>query len=381
MMSYNSTISMIEKKVEYTPEEAGYLPSQIKVLDEHLQKLITRKRLHAAGYIISKDDKVFVHKSMGTLRRNDESSRFLPDTIRRVASVTKLFTAVSILKLVEQGLIRLDQPVAEIIEEFRNSMYEKITVFHLLTHTSGIRPEPGAFREPYPLDSRWQLSQEWIKKVLTDFLAVEIGKEWRYSSAGFAILAEIVSRKSGVQYEKYVMNNIVKPLGMNDTYFDPPLTLSERVSFGDEMEEAWFYDRTLLPEGAAPRGAGGLFSTLEDMWRFGQTLVHKGSLAGVRILSRKTVEAMTRNHTPGIKDYGWGHNGAEMEYGLGMNVYSNNTFLSPGSFAHEGAGLCGLYMDPVENLVLAYSCPLAEGVGWEPEAVINLRNIVWAGIL
>ena len=70
-----------------------------------------------------------------------------------------------------------------------------------------------------------------------------------------------------------------------------------------------------------------------------------------------------------------------MEYGLGMNVYSNNTFLSPGSFSHEGAGLCGLYMDPVENMVLAYICPLCEGVPWTPEAVINFRNIVWAGII
>jgi serine-type D-Ala-D-Ala carboxypeptidase len=64
-----------------------------------------------------------------------------------------------------------------------------------------------------------------------------------------------------------------------------------------------------------------------------------------------------------------------------MNVYTNNTFLSPGSFAHEGAGLSGLYMDPVENMVFVYYCVLSEGVGWEIRAAENLRNIVWSGII
>lgn len=385
-MCSERTIRVIEEKPDFKLEDAGYHPAQIYVLDGHLTNLIAKKRLQAAGYIISKDDKVFAHKSMGQLRYNDENSQFLPDTIRRVASVTKLFVAVSIMQLVEQGSIRLDQPVAEIITEFQNPMFEKVTVFHLLTHTSGIRPDPGVFIEPYPRGWKWTESPEWIKEILRDFRAIEIGKEWRYSSAGFIILAEIVSRKSGVPFEKYVIENIAKPLGMNDTFFDVPLELSERVCLPNEWEEKRFHDRVERAEWAAPRGGGGLYSTLPDLQKFGQMLVNQGSLApsgasGVRILSRKTVEAMTRNHTPGIKNYCWSANGKEMEYGLGMNVYSNNTFLSPGSFAHEGAGLCGLYMDPVENMVLAYICPLAEGVGWEPEAVINLRNIVWAGIV
>ena len=135
------------------------------------------------------------------------------------------------------------------------------------------------------------------------------------------------------------------------------------------------------PEWAAPRGGGGLFSTMDDLVKFGQMLCNKGVYQGTRILSRKNVEAMTRNHTTGVKNYCWGAGGVETEYGLGMNVYSNNTFLSPGSFSHEGAGLCGLYMDPVESVVLVYFCPLVQGVDWEPEAVLNLRNIVWSGII
>lgn len=380
-MGSEKTLTISERNFSHKPEELGYLPSQLEVLDGHLQNLIGRKRLQAAGYLISKDGKVFVHKSMGRLRYNDENREFAPDTIRRVASVTKLFVATSILQLIERGIIRLDQPVAEIIPEFQNPMFEKVSIFHLLTHTSGVRPDPGVFFEPYPRKWDWFESKEWVKELLSDFRAVEIGKEWRYSSSGFTILAEIVSRKSGIHFEKYVINNITKPLGMNDTFFDVPDELEKRVCFTVKWEEKWFHEERGIPDWAPPRGGGGLFSTLGDLQKFGQMLVNKGTLDGVHILSRKTVEAMTRNQTRGIKNYCWGAGGSEMEYGLGMNVYSNNTFLSPGSFSHEGSGLCGLYMDPVENVVFAYICPLVEGVDWEPEAVLNLRNIVWAGIV
>jgi hypothetical protein len=71
-MSSELTVSIIEKKIDFTPEVVGYLPSQIDVLDGHLKKLIANKRIQAAAYLISKDDKVFVHKSMGKLRYNDE---------------------------------------------------------------------------------------------------------------------------------------------------------------------------------------------------------------------------------------------------------------------------------------------------------------------
>lgn len=362
-------------------EEAGYNLSQLDVLDNHIRGLIERKQIQAGAYIISLKGRIIAHKAIGNLRYNDAGKPFLPDTIRRVASVTKVFVAASILQLVEKGKIRLDQPVSEIIKEFKNPMFEKINITHLLTHTSGIRPDPGVFFEPYPVDWRFFASKNWIKRILTDYLAVEPGMQWRYSSAGFNILAEIVSRVSGVHFEKYVIDNITRPLGMNESFFDVPDELADRVCLSNKFEEKWFFDKRPRPEWAPPRGGGGLFSTLGDMQKMGQMLVNKGSLGDVRILSRKTVEAMTRNHTKGIKNYCWGAGGSEMEYGLGMNVYSNNTFLSPGSFSHEGAGLCGLYMDPVENMVLAYICPLCEGVPWTPEAVINFRNIVWAGII
>lgn len=380
-MSKEKTIPSNEAMVACNPEEAGYRSSQLKVLDNHIHNLIMKKQIQAGAYMISKDARVIAHKAIGHLRYNDDQKEFLPDTIRRVASITKIFVATSILQLAEQGKIRLDQPVMEIIKEFKDPMFEKITIFHLITHTSGIRTDPGVFFEPYPIEWKFYDSKDWVKGILSDFLAVEPGREWRYSSAGFTILAEIVSRVSGTVFEDYVIENITRPLGMNDSFFDVPDELAGRVCFSNKWEEKWFAKKTKRPEWAPPRGGGGLFSTLGDLQKMGQMLINKGTLNDARILSRKTVEAMTRNQTKGMKNYCWGNSGGEMEYGLGMNVYSNNTFLSPGSFSHEGSGLCGLYMDPVENMTLAYICPLCPDMGWAPEAVINLRNIVWAGIV
>lgn len=362
------------------PEECGYDSTRLDILDEHLKALIEKKRIQAGAYLISRNGRILAHRSMGLLRYNDRKP-FLPDTIRRVASVTKLFTAASILKLAEDGKLRLDQSLASFIEEFRNPMYEKINIQHLLTHTSGIRPDPGCFLEPYQRKWDFYDTKEWMKCLLTDYLAVEPGKEWRYSSAGFNILAEVVTRVSGIRFEQYVMKNILMPLGMTRSSFQVPAELAGEICFATDWEEEWFAKGGNRPEWSAPKGGGGLFSCLPDMQRFGQMLINKGTLDGERILSRKTVEAMTRNQSGNVKNFCWGAGGSTMEYGLGLNVYSNNTFLSPGSFSHEGAGLCGLYMDPVENVVLAYICPLCDGVGWEPEAVISLRNIVWSGIL
>lgn len=379
-MNNGNTLAISEKKFNNKPEDSGYDSSKFDMIDSHLQWLLNRKLLQAAGYLISKNNNVIVNRSMGNLRYNSDR-QYLPDTIRMIASITKVFTAVAIMQLVERGKIQFHLPVSYILDEFKSPMHERISIFHLLTHTSGISPDPGCFFEPYPAEGKWYDSKDWIKESLRGFLAVEPGKEWRYCSTGFAILSEIVSRVSGIQYEKFVMDNIVKPLGMRDTFFDIPQEKLDRFCFTSERQEEWCKSKHERPEWAPPRGGGGLFSTMEDLVKFGQMLCNKGVYKDTRILSRKTVETMTRNHLVGVKNYTWGDRNSAMEYGLGMNVYSNNTFLSPGSFSHEGAGLCGLFIDPAESMVFVYFCPLAPGVDWESEAVLNLRNIAWSGIL
>lgn len=116
----------------FKPEDVGYDGERLKVLDEHFKTMMDKKEIISGSYCLSKDNKVFVDNALGKFSYEEEDERpFTPDTIFSIASITKVFTAVAILKLVEDGKIRLDQPVAEIIEEFNVPPYKDVMIVHL----------------------------------------------------------------------------------------------------------------------------------------------------------------------------------------------------------------------------------------------------------
>lgn len=379
------TITVHEKKTLYTPEQVGYLPEKIQEIDSHFMNLISTKRLVSAGYILSKEGKVFAHKSMGRLRYNVENKDLLPDSLRRIASMTKIFTAISIMQLVEKGKIHINQPVKTIIKEFDKHIINEVTIFHLLTHTSGISPTPGSLKEPYPADQSYITKKDWITEGLRGYLYAEPGQRWAYSSFGFMILSEIISRITGVKYEDYVYENIIKRLDLNNTFFYVPEGYEDRICISDKHSENLLIE---LKEEMRknidwniPKGHSGIYSNLQDMHVIGQMFLNKGVINGVRILSRKTVEAMIRNQlTDNTVSYSFNDKGMTIKYGLGLRICPSDSLASPGTFGHEGTGLCGLFVDPVENFVMVYFSNLPIPI-WIPEPVINLRNIVWSGII
>lgn len=375
----NMKLNINKGRIESSTEELGYIPSNIDQIDKHLIQLIEDKKLIGAGYILAKDDKVFAHRSMGSLRYDsDDINSFKPDAIRKISSLTKIYTAISIMQLVERGKIHLKQQVKFIIKEFDKKMYKDITIFHLLTHTGGISPTPGGLNEPYPLDYNIFKREEWIKEGLRGYPYATPGEKWAYSPFSFMLLAEIVKRVSGFHFEEYVKKNIFEPLELENTFFNVPKDCVERVCVPDKQSE------TLLKQNnesnlGAPKGSTGIYSTLWDMSIVGRMLINKGIYNGVRILSRKSVEKMTRNQLKNIRSFCWNDNGMEISFGLGLSIYFDETLLSPGSFGHEGSGLNGIFMDPYEKLLLIYFCPPPIRI-WIPEPVVNLRNIVWSGI-
>jgi CubicO group peptidase (beta-lactamase class C family) len=364
---------------EGSSEEAGYDSRRLKRLDELFLGLTQQKKLQCASYLFSRNGKIFVKKSMGMLNGVTNEGDFMPDSIRRVASITKAFTAVTIMKLLEDGKLYLDQPVHTILEEFDNAMHKSITIFHLLTHTSGIIADPGYFNEPYPR-GWWEgaENQSWIKRVLSGPLLCKPGESWNYSSSSFALLGEIISRVSGVPYEEYVCQVIIEPLGLKQTFFDVPEPLHNEVCIVTEWDDQRLKSnepRTNLP----PRAGGGLYSSMQDLWSFGQMLLNNGELQGQRIIGRKTVEAMTRNYLFGVPAFQWGKNSASIKYGLGLVVQNGpREILSPGTYSHGGAGRSELIIDPVEQFVAIFFVPTS--LDWVPESVDHARNVIWSGI-
>jgi CubicO group peptidase (beta-lactamase class C family) len=364
-------------QTEVTPAEAGFRPKRIDCLDAHFIELIRQQKLQCAGYLLARNGRVFAHKSMGNLCGFQNRGDLMPDSIRRIASITKMFTAVAVMKLVEDGKIHLEQPVSSILDEFNTAMHNRITIFHLLTHTSGICPDPGYFQEAYQRQWWMNRDENWIKAILSGPLCSEPGETWNYSSSCFGILGEIISRSSGMTYENYILKNIVEPMEMDSTFFDVPESLLNRVCMVEHLEEERLKSQDGEKNSSLSAG-GGLYSTLYDLYKLGQMLLDLGLYKDIHILSRKSVEAMIRPQVSGIPAFHWGEKFNNYKYGLGINIYISE-LLTPGTYNHEGRGRCALYIDPVEKLVAVYFVPSA--VKWEPISIICTRGIIWSGLV
>ncbi|WP_158606727.1 serine hydrolase domain-containing protein [Paenibacillus ginsengarvi] len=363
-----------------SPSEVEYDARKLDTLDRHFGQLIDDGKIQAASYLLARYGKIFAHKSMGARVGFEESGDLQPDSIRRIASTTKAFTAVAVLKLVEDGKLYLEQPVSNLIEEFDTPLHRSITVFHLLTHTSGICPDPGYYLEPYPRG--WWNGHDgdsWIKGVLSGPVRCKPGEFYNYSSAGFGMLGELIGRITGMHYNDYIRQSILEPLGMSRTFFDVPEHLHDEVCLAEKFDAERLTTSTKQP-GKMPRAGGGLHSTLQDLWKFGQMLLDKGTFEGKRIISRKSVEAMTRNQLNKVPAYAWGVQIPSKNFGLGLNLFLEGGELkSQATFSHEGAGRCALHIDPAEQLVAVFFVPTATP-GFLPESIVHPGNIIWSGL-
>jgi CubicO group peptidase (beta-lactamase class C family) len=194
------------------------------------------------------------------------------------------------------------------------------------------------------------------------------------------VLGEIIARVSGMEYAEFIQTQILEPLGMTRTFFMVPDELKEQVCLVTEWDKKRLtetYDPTTTTSSWA--AGGGLISTPYDVWKFAQMLLNMGEFEGARILGRKTVEAMTRNHLYQTPEYNWGHDVPNNQYGLRIEIDKDPFVTSPGTLSHEGARWSSLFIDPAEELVSIYFQP-TEYDFWEHQPMNGARGIVWGGL-
>lgn len=219
-----------------------------------------------------------------------------PDTKFRLGSITKQFTASLILQLVEQGKIRLDGKVSDYLPDYRKDTGAKITIHHLLSHTSGVpnyTAAPGFFesvsRNPFKVD-------DFVKKYASGDLEFEPGAKFSYSNSGYFLLGAIVEKVTGKPYEQVLKEKITEPLGMKNTGYDHYDTVLSKRAAGyvktpRGYENAPYLDMTI------PYAAGSLYSTVEDLFLWDQALY------GEKVLSAASKELMFK---PNLENYGYG---------------------------------------------------------------------------
>lgn len=397
-------MKVINGKIDCKPMETGYDESRIEVLNKRLEDMLDRKVIHGAVYCISHKGKVIAHGSIGRNNGSGIDTAMHPDTIFEIASVTKTFAATAIMQLVEDGFIRLDTNVGEILPQFAKKPFEDITLWHLLTHTSGLYPDGGCFPEAAP-KSAWELVDaqaekwdgksdfDWISAGISPGLRRPIGAEWQYCSFGFAILGEVVTRVSGINVHDYIAERILRPLKMKDSGFYPTSENAARCFYWNS-EQKEFFDKVTLGEsnghydegtvwGIIPNTAGGLCSTAYDLVRYGNAFIYGGRFDGARILGRKAVEKMSTVQLKGVPDYCWTAQEPNRLYGVGFDMRQGPAYsYSEGTIMHEGAGACSLDIDLKEELVAAWFVPFDEGAnGWSAEPLYNVQNIIWSGLI
>jgi len=190
------------------------------------------------------------------------------DTVFRIASMTKSFTAMAILKLRDEGKLSLDDPAERYVPELKGLAYPtsdspRITIRHLLTHSAGF-PEDNPWGDQQLADTEDDLSRMLRSGIP---FSTAPGTAYEYSNYGFAILGRIVSRVSGMAYDDYVAGAILKPLGMTSTTLHPSRVAANRLAIGYRWEDERWKEEPALPHGSF--GAmGGMLTSIRDLSRY-----------------------------------------------------------------------------------------------------------------
>jgi uncharacterized protein YbbC (DUF1343 family)/CubicO group peptidase (beta-lactamase class C family) len=313
---------------------------------------IGRHELPGAVVLVGRGDAIVYHAAIGDRAVQPSREPMTEDTIFDLASLTKVVaTTTSAMQLVEQGRVRLADPVADFIPEFGKYGKSGITIRHLMTHTSGLRPD-------LELDVEFTGGAEAIRRASDEVPLAHPGERFIYSDINFFVLGEIIQRVTGERLDRYAARRIFEPLGMKDTMFLPPEALRPRIAPTERCDPlAWPCSTTGAPflrgvvhDPTARRmggvaGHAGLFSTAADLSRFCRMLLGAGRFGAVQILSAASVARMTSPSTPvGMRDV----------RGLGWDVDStyavNRGELFPlGSYGHTGFTGTSLWLDPASK--------------------------------
>src|SRR5260221_90473 len=342
-----------------SPATVGLSAERLARMDQVIQASIEKKELPGAVVLVARHGRVAWRKAYGSRAVEPQREAMTLDTIFDLASLTKIVaTATSIMILVEQGKVRLSDPVVEFIPEMKGGGRDAITLEQLLTHTAGFAPD-------FDLRERWTGYDEAIKRLDREPLRHPPGARFLYSDINFVALGEVVHRVSGDTLDEFARRNIFVPFGMRDTGFNPAAGLLPRIApterrrgqmnyLGDSGENAgaqgeqWLRGQVHDPTSfrmSGVAGHAGLFSTADDLAIFCQMILNGGTYNGVRVLSPMGVATMTRPRAVA-------ENGSARGLGWDMatSYSSNKGDLVPlGSFCHTGFTGTSMWIDPASD--------------------------------
>lgn len=314
-----------------------------EALDRAIADAITNNEIPGAVLLVGHKGKAVYEKAYGWRALAPRKEPMTADTIFDAASLTKVVaTTPAIMKLFEQGKIRLNDEVTRYLPDFQGGK-SRITVRHLLTHFSGLRPDVD-------LKPEWKGYDTGVKLALVDKPVAEPGERFIYSDINFVLLGEIVRVVTGKPLPQFVSESVWQPLGMRETMFNPPASLHRRIAPTEQLPGQMAPLRGIVHDPTARfmggvAGHAGMFTTARDLGRFAEMMLGGGQLRGVRVFSELTVEKFTSPQSPPDQP---------MLRGLGWDIdtpfSSNRGELFPvGSYGHTGFTGTSLWIDPISD--------------------------------
>ncbi len=352
---------------------AGFDLVRLAQVEPVIAAAIAEKKTPGVVLLVGRGDRIVYQKAFGNRALSPATEPMTLGTIFDLASLTKVVaTTTSVMQLVEQGRVRLSDRVVTFIPEFGKYGKADITVLHLMTHMSGLRPD-------LDLSDDWKGYDTAIQRACEEVPTAAPGERFVYSDINYELLGEIVHRVSGQTLDVYTRDRIFRPLGMNQTQFTPAAELRSRIAPTEFCTPLGWPCDPATPRGAGPStalggggqdrqmlrgvvhdptarrmdgvaGHAGLFSTAADLAVFCRMLLGGGAANGTRILAPLTVMRMTAASTPvgerNVRGLGW-----DLD-----STFSSNRgdLLPPGSFGHTGFTGTSLWIDPATDVFVVF---------------------------
>jgi CubicO group peptidase (beta-lactamase class C family) len=375
-----------------SPEEVGFSSARLKRLSDRIEEGVKKDELPGAVVLIARKGKVAMLHAFG-YRDKEAGEAMKTDAIFRIASMSKPFTSVAAMILVEEGKLSLADPVSKYVPAFADikvSTRKKnpdgtveiglepqarpMTVQDLMRHTSGLtygaagsNPVKQSYVDAKMMDPG-QTNAQMVEKLSKLTLLYQPGTHWEYSMST-DVLGRVIEVASGMPFDRFIEERITRPLKLGDTGFDVSPDKKNRGARpqkeGAEGKVPSIPDVTV--KSTWKSGGGGMVSTATDYARFLQMLANGGQFKGTRILSRKTIDLMTTNHLPPDVEMGedmWRFEALEPSarrgqgFGLGFAVRQergrNPLPGSVGDYYWGGAWGTYFWQDPQEHLSVVF---------------------------
>jgi CubicO group peptidase (beta-lactamase class C family) len=331
------------------PEEAGFDAQRLNAVDTIVRLAIANKAFPGAVLLVAKDGIVVKNSAYGKFTYDADSTSVTPQTMFDMASCTKVIATTSaIMRLVDEKRISLDDPIVKYIPAFGQMGKEKITVYNLMVHNSGL---PG-----------WRKFYEFVNdgkalfdSVCTTGLEYHTGDTSIYSDLGLITVGKVIEKITGMPLDQYVRQTFFEPLGMTSTMYNPPASLLSRIA-PTEIDTQWkktglavhgrVHDENAAVLGGVS-GHAGLFSTASDLAIILQMLLDGGTYNGKRYLKEATIREFTRRQSEkSTRAIGWDIRNLRGSWA--------GKLISEKSFLHTGFTGTSVAVDPDRKLIVVF---------------------------